>query len=167
MFSRIKLKIKEKLSDNQNLFLESFRNKKVINSFNEIYNESKLSQRKYKSLLIDGGYYNLNYYYRIQLLRAALKSAQIKENALIWDCNINLCRNILNSIGINNLFYFPKSFNKDISLESENLAKKINSREDLINLKLPHLIPGAFLYDTILKRQRSATVNIKYMILVV
>ena len=161
VFSRIKLKIKEKLSDNQNLLLESFRNKKVINSFNEIYNESKLSQRKYKSLLIDGGYYNLNYFYRIQLLRAAIKSAQIKENAFIWDCNINLCKNILNSIGVNNLFYFPKSFNKDISLESENLAKKINSREDLINLKLPHLIPGAFLYDTILKRQRSATVNIK------
>ncbi len=161
MLSRIKLSIKAKLSNNQNSFFEGFRNKKVINSFNKIYNETKLRQRKYKSLLIDGGYYNLNYFYRIQLLRSAIRSSELKENAFIWDCNINICRNILNSIGVKNISYFPQDFNKEIFRESESLAKKIKTREDLIKLRLPHLIPGAFLYDSILKRQRSATVNVE------
>ncbi len=153
MLNRLKIKINNQLS--------VYKNKKVLRVIKRIYTSSTNSQKKYKSLLIDGGFYNLNYFYRIQLLRTALKSDQIKEHAFIWDCNINVCKNILNSIGIKNISYFPKSFNKDIFLESEKLAKKINSKEDLINLKLPHNIPGAFLYDTILKRQRSATVNIR------
>ena len=128
MLSRIKLSIKAKLSNNQNSFFEGFRNKKVINSFNKIYNETKLRQRKYKSLLIDGGYYNLNYFYRIQLLRSAIRSSELKENAFIWDCNINICRNILNSIGVKNISYFPQDFNKEIFRESESLAKKIKTR---------------------------------------
>ena len=61
MFSKIKLKVIEKFRKNTNLFFENFINKKVIDSLNEIYKNSKNVQKKYKSLLIDGGYYNLNY----------------------------------------------------------------------------------------------------------
>ena len=160
MLVRIKQKIIEKINKNGNSIFEPAKNKETINALKEIFNDTKNSRNKYKNLLLDGGFYNLGYFYRLQLIRSALKSSQIKEHAFIWDCNINFCKNILNSIGIKNISYFPKSFNKDIFLESEKLAKKINSKEDLINLKLPHNIPGAFLYDTILKRQRSATVNI-------
>ena len=78
--------------------------KLIINSFNKILKNSKNSQRKYKNLLIDGGFYNLGYFYRLQLLRAALKGNQIKEHAFIWDCNIKLCKKLLKSIGIKTSF---------------------------------------------------------------
>ena len=41
------------------------------------------------------------------------------------------------------------------------LTQKIASKNDLIRINLPYLIPGAYLYDMILKIQRKATVDIK------
>tara|TARA_Y100001978_G_C23697425_1_gene438434 strand:+ start:260 stop:1858 length:1599 start_codon:yes stop_codon:yes gene_type:complete len=161
MLRKIKLKISEKLNPKSNVLFEKLKNKEVIDSLNEIYKNSNNEQKKYKSLLIDGGYYNLNYYYRLQLLRTALKSKTIKEYAFVWDCNLNTCKNLLKAIGIKNISSLSGSFDKEISLKAENLLKNINSKKDIININLPYNIPGTLLYDTILKRQRCATVNIK------
>lgn len=144
-----------------NSVLNYLKSIKAINSINKIYTQSKNNQNKYKSLLLDGGFYNLGYFYRLQLIRSALKSEKIKEHAFIWDSNLSKCKNLLKLIGIKNIFVLKGDFNKDIYLKAENIAKEINSCQDLLNIKLPYKLPGQFLYDTVLKRQRKDTVDLK------
>jgi len=161
VLDRIKLKIINKLNINGNIIFEKAKNKSTIKALNLIFNETKNCRSKYKSLLLDGGFYNLGYFYRLQLLRSALKSEQTKEHAFIWDCNIEVCRNLLKSIGIYKIFSFEKNFDANLLAKAEYLNQKINSNQDLIKIKLPHSIPGAYLYDMILKIQRKATVDLK------
>jgi len=160
MFNKIKPLIVEKLYEYPYSIKENYNNKKCVNSLKYFFENSKNNQRKFKSFLIDGGYYNLAYFYRLQLLRSALKSKKIKENAFIWDCNLNVCKSLLKNIGIRNITFMDTSFDKDISSKAKTIMKKINSKSDLINIKLPYDIPGLFLYDTVLKRQRSASIDI-------
>ena len=133
MFRKILVKAKQKLSNKKKLFIENLKNKKLIYPLNQIYKLSNINQKKYKSLLIDGGYYNLNYFYRLQLVRASIKSNIIKEYAYIWDSNENLCKKILQSIGIKNISFFKVKLDKEISLRTENIFKKISFKEDIIN----------------------------------
>ena len=105
MLGRIKLKIINILNIKGNIIFEKAKNKNTINGFNKIYNETKNCRSKYQSLLLDGGFYNLGYFYRLQLIRSALKSSQTKEHAFIWDCNIKECRNLLTSIGIQKISF--------------------------------------------------------------
>ena len=161
MLRTIVKKIIQKLTNKKNSFIENFKNKKIIYSFNQIYKLSNTNQRKYKRILLDGGYYNLNYFYRLQLFRTAIKSNIIREYAYIWESNVNLCKTLLNGIGIKNIFFFQvNNIDKEIFLESENITKKIKQNKDIINLKLPYGIPGGFLYDSILKRQKCASINV-------
>ena len=160
MLGRIKQKIIEKINKNGNSIFEPTKNKKTINALKEIFNDTKNSRNKCKSLLLDGGFYNLGYFYRLQLIRSALKSSQIKEHAFIWDCNIKVCRNFLNSIGIKNIHSLENKLDKNLINKAQELIQKINSNSDLIKIKLPHLIPGEYLYDMILKNQRKGSVDI-------
>ena len=160
VLGRIKLEIINKLNINGNTIFENYKNKNTINALNSILNETKNCRSKYKSLLLDGGFYNLGYFYRLQLLRSALKSGKTKEHAFIWDCNIKVCKNLLNSIGIDKIFFLEKISDHNLLAEADYLSQQINSKKDLISIKLPHLIPGAYLYDMILKIQRKATVDI-------
>ena len=95
MIGRIKQKIIKKINKHGNSIFETAKNKETINALKKIFNETKNSRNKYKSLLLDGGFYNLGYFYRIQLIRSALKSSQIKEHAFIWDCNVKVCKDFL------------------------------------------------------------------------
>ena len=47
MLRKIKLKISEKLSPKSNVFFENLKNKKVIDSLNEIYKNSNNELKKY------------------------------------------------------------------------------------------------------------------------
>ena len=160
MLGRIKQKIINILNIKGNIIFEKAKNKNTINALNKIYHETKNCRSKYKSLLLDGGFYNLGYFYRLQLIRSALKSSQTKEHAFIWDCNIKLCRKLLNSIGIKNISSLKGDFDKEIFSKAENYLTKITSKKDLLNIKLPFNIPGSFLYDSVLKLQKTASVNI-------
>ena len=112
-------------------------------------------------MLIDGGFYNLGYFYRLQLIRAAIKSKKTKEKAYIWDCNYKICKFLLNAIGIKDITYLIRNFKRDVYLDAEKLAKRIKTKEDILKVKLPFDVPGSFLYDVILKMQRLPTVDLK------
>ena len=112
-------------------------------------------------MILDGGFYNLGYQYRLQLLRAALKLKIENEHAFIWDCNIHICKNFLKSIGIKNISYLKDFYTKENKREAEKIAKEIDSKSALLNYIFPDDVPGIFLYDVILKGQKSATLDIK------
>ena len=61
MLVRIKQKIIEKINKNGNSIFEPAKNKETINALKEIFNDTKNSRNKYKTLLLDGGFYNLGY----------------------------------------------------------------------------------------------------------
>jgi hypothetical protein len=61
---------------------EYFINFNILNSYNKILEYSnKKKDLGYKNILLDGGFYNLGYFYRLQLIRAALNSQEKNENA--------------------------------------------------------------------------------------
>ena len=78
---RIKQKIIEKINKNGNSILNPLKIKKH-NALKEIFNDTKNSRNKYKNLLLDGGFYNLGYFYRLQLIRSALKLVKLKNMLL-------------------------------------------------------------------------------------
>lgn len=116
---------------------------------------SALSRR----LLIDGHFFNPGYFYRVQLFRAAMGSGSGDELGFFWRHNSQHCAQILRTLGVRKTHrYFPRTDPRLRSIATQ-LAQKIRSGDDLLELEFPHKIPASFLYDDILKRQRSATVN--------
>ena len=161
MYRQVKINISNFIHENIKAYKIIFDDKKVINSLNNILDYKKNNKLiDYKNVLIDGGFYNLGYYYRLQLLRASIYSEGINELGFIWDCNEKICKNVLRSIGIKNIYFLKDFFHEKYLDEAEYIAKKIKSKSDLIEYDYPFGVPGAYLYDFILKGQRAATVNI-------
>ena len=143
-------------------YTEIYKNIKISKAYKEILKYEKQEKKTiFKNIIFDGGFYNLGYFYRLQLLRAALNSENLNEYTFIWDCNKYVCKNLLNKIGLKNISYLKEFFTKENKIKSEKISKKINSKSDLINYRFPHGVPGLLLYDAILKGQKSATLNIK------
>ena len=142
-------------------FLEIYKNFKIINSYKKIltYKVNK-KNLNFKNIIIDGGFYNLGYLYRLQLIRAALNSEKINEHAFIWDTNKILCRKILRSFGIKNIHALDDFYTKDQIIEAEIISKNIKNKIDIINYSFKFGVPGSFLYDFILKSQKKPTVDL-------
>ena len=161
MFSDFKTQLGNQFHEKLNSYFENFSNKNVIKSYKEILKIKNYKSLKYKKLLIDGHFYNLGYFYRLQLLRSALSSPDLVEHAYIWDYNKIICRNILKSIGIKFITDMSKNNNKIILEEAEIIANSFKNPIDIINYDFPEGIPGSYVFDVILKKQRSNYVDIK------
>ncbi len=161
MFSKLKIRLSKWLSNNFQSYLEIISNKKIVNSYNQLLSLNKSKPQKYERLLVDGHFYNLGYFYRLQLLRSAIFSPTLIEHAYIWNYNKKICKNILKSIGIKGITQMGRAYDKDILVEAEIISKRITKPIDIINYKFPEGIPGSYLYDVILKKQRSNKVEIK------
>lgn len=161
MIHNLKKRISNNFHENFNSFIENRKNRKTITAYNQILEISNSKSFAYKKLLFDGHFYNLGYFYRLQLLRSSVFSNIIKEYAYIWNSNQRICRNILKSIGIKNIYDLSKKNDENILLESENIADSFKSPKDIIDYPFPEGVPGSFLYDVILKKQRSNTVSLK------
>lgn len=113
-----------------------------------------------RRLLLDGHFMNPGYWYRLQLLRAAVGADQGDELAFVWRHNTAECTRILQTLGVRKIItYFPRTDQKLCS-EARRLASSLRSGDDLLNLQFPYEVPASFLYDTTLKRQRAATINV-------
>ena len=161
MFHKLKVKISQKIHNNFYSHFINLKNKKVLEKFNTIINDNSIKSNKFNKLLIDGGFNNLGYFYRLQLFRAAVRSKKIEEKAFIWDCNYKICKFLLISLGIKDITYLIKGFKREIYKDAERLARNIKTKEDILNISLPFNVPGSFLYDVILKMQRLPSVDLK------
>ncbi len=161
MFISFKKKISNNIHENITSHFINFKNIKVKLSYKKIFDEAKNNPLKYRKCLIDGSFYNLGYFYRLQIFRAAIKNKKLEEHAYIWNFNKTICRNILNSLGIHSITDMSQYKNVNLIAEAENICNNIKHPSDIINYKYPEEIPGLYLYDVILKKQRNKTVNIK------
>lgn len=160
MIKSIKIRISNIIHNNIKSKIENLSNRELIKSYNNIINYSAVKKEKYKNLLIDGSFYNLGYFYRLQLLRAAIKSADLKEHAFVWNYNKRICKYLLRNLGINNIYDLSKKSINSLLLKAEKMAEGISSNEDILELKFPFRVPSTHFYDYVLKKQRKATINI-------
>jgi hypothetical protein len=114
------------------------------------------------SILIDAMWDNPNYWIRYTLLRCALGLSSGREIGVLGSFRASYCRQTLKRFGIKNIvqvmdLYRDEAANRENALRLMSLTKKPG---DILQWKLPEDVPADLVYDGILKRQRTAYVNL-------
>lgn len=113
--------------------------------------------------LIDGMWYNPNFWYRLTLLRAALGTAAGEEVGLLGEYSRGRSRGTFRSLGINSLRSFPdlvKAARSEAATLADRILADTRTADDILRWKLPMGFPAEMVYDGLLKFQRAAMVNI-------
>lgn len=115
------------------------------------------------NVLIDGSWDNPNFWYRYTLLRAALGLSSGREIGLLGPYSRDAVSGTFHSFGIgtiDDLTTSPLSW-----AEAHDAAQKLLTTTrrpaDILAWELPGGMPATIVYDGILKRQRSATVDLR------
>jgi hypothetical protein len=127
-------------------------------TFVEMAGEVPVARR----VLVDGMFDNPGYWYRLTIFRAALGLDRAHEIGLTGVHSVVSSRKTLNRLGINEVVAFDSLNDSSHTLreDAKKLAASIKYPEDILELKLPHGLPPSFLYDAILKRQKTAIVDV-------
>lgn len=119
-------------------------------------------------VLVDAMWDNPNYWIRYTLIRAALGLSQSKEVGVLGQYRSRECRLTLKRFNISEIVQIVQLCG-DLNLhraEARRLLAETKTPDDILSWRLPHDFPGDFVYDGILKRQRTACVNIEDPMLV-
>lgn len=113
--------------------------------------------------LIDGTWFNANYWYRVCLARAAMATVEGEEFGLLGPHSASRSRKSFVRHGIKNIRTLADAA-KQVKVEAAALAGRLvagtKSANDILNWRMPNGLPASFVYDHILKRQRTAEVNV-------
>ena len=134
--------------------------KKVYKKLNSL-TENKIATKNKESFIIDGHYYNFGYFFRLQLIRNATESYLGREVGFIYKYNQKKCTSFLKNTGVSIIEKMPYTFSSDVLFEANQIFKKINRPEDILEIRLPHNAPANHLYDYIIKRQKLGKVNVE------
>ena len=113
-------------------------------------------------VLVDGMFDNPGYWYRMNVFRAALGLHQAEVVGLTGPHRAASSRKTLSRCGIGEVLAFDALAGdaRATRAEARRLAGLVKRPEDVLDLRLPHDLPASVLYDAILKRQRSAAVDV-------
>ena len=113
-------------------------------------------------VLIDGLFDNPNYWYRVALLRAALGLGRGREIGLVGPFNTKAVRRTFAAFGIDDVIDHRRQApdQNEMRPAARKLLSGTRRPADILDWDLPDDLPGAFLYDGLLKRQRSAEVDL-------
>lgn len=113
--------------------------------------------------LIDGMWYNANFWYRLSLFRAATGSAGGEEVGILGSQNAGRSRESFARLGIGRTRSFP-ALVREARAEAVMLADRAlaatHSAGDILHWQMPMGFPAAMIYDGFLKYQRLADVDI-------
>jgi hypothetical protein len=113
-------------------------------------------------VLVDAMWDNPNYWIRYTLLRAALGLAKGHEVGVLGPYCAKSCSRTLEHFGISEKVHIT-ALREDFETyrkEAQRLLDYTKTPDDILRWKLPHDLPADFLYDGILKRQRTACVDL-------
>lgn len=117
---------------------------------------------EYERVLIDGMWYNPNYWFRFGLLKSALGLSNAKLYGVYGKYNKGKTSKIFNHFRINQTYMFFPKYSE--YYKAHQLAKEIITNthhvDDILEWKLPNNFPAEIVYDGMQVRQRSAYVNI-------
>ncbi len=117
-------------------------------------------------ILIDAIFDNPNYWFRVSLARAALGTVHGQEVGILGSHNFEKCLATLNRLGISQIDTVTEASPRRFRSAARSLLAEVKTADDLLELKLPHGLPAATLYDMVQKRQRAAVVNVRDPMLV-
>src|SRR5262245_25238273 len=113
--------------------------------------------------LIDGAWFNANYWYRVSLARAAMMTTCGEEFGILGTQNASRSRGTFARLGIKSIRSLGE-IPDEMRSEAQKLAKRAiadtKSSADILNWQMPNTLPASIVYDYILKRQRTAQVDI-------
>lgn len=115
------------------------------------------------AVLIDGQWDNPNYWLRTSLVRAAVGLPNGREVGLLGQYLRRECSQTMNDLGIE-----VRQAHDQIPVDADEVAREADRLQsitrdayDILAWDLPGGVPGAILYDGILKRQRLASVDVR------
>jgi hypothetical protein len=115
-----------------------------------------------RCVLVDAMWDNPNYWIRYTLLRAALGLANEHEVGALGHYRARSCSRTLERFGISDklqITVLQEDF-KTYRDEARRLLDRTKTPDDILRWQLPHDFPADFVYDGILKRQRTAYVDL-------
>jgi hypothetical protein len=114
------------------------------------------------TVLVDGMWDNPNYWIRYALLRRALGLAGAREIGITGRWRADETAGTFRALGIGSVVNLDSEARAvgDLGPEAAAYVKSLGSPDDLLTRPLPEGIPTDFLYDAVLKKQRTATVEV-------
>ena len=154
-FSIINNFINQLLTANKRNLVEK-KLKDLINNNQKIVNK-KISKR----CLLDATFDGPNYWFRYGILRSALNESYI-EFAITSKFNKNKIKKTLKNFGIKKKFFIGlnKKIEEKYIIKAKKIVSNLSIPDDFLHIKLPYDAPPEDLYDSLLKFQRKATLNI-------
>lgn len=120
-----------------------------------------------KRVLVDGSWYNPNFWLRYALFRRALSLSEVSEVGMLGVHARAETRQTLDLFGINERVDLGKRIvPAKFIADARALLRGVTSPDDIMALQLPDDFPAAALYDGLLKRQRRSAVDIDDPLLV-
>lgn len=119
-------------------------------------------------VLVDGSWENPNYWYRYALLRAALNVPRDGEVGFIGPYQRQTASRTLRAFGASTILDFEllRKRRPKAAAMAAALLRSVRSPTDIIDWDLPSGLPGAVVYDGILKRQRLGRVDLEDPLLI-
>ena len=113
------------------------------------------------TVLVDGMWDNPNHWIRYSMLHALNRKDPSARHGFLGEHNKRSQRKTLANFGIISLWDCDDhtKLRQDINGQAREFVRSATSADDILEWKLPYAIPGSFLYDYILKRQRAPTVD--------
>ncbi|CAN0564593.1 unnamed protein product, partial [Laminaria digitata] len=131
-----------------------------------LYDMAQQQPGEARRTLIDGMFDNPNYWLRAGLARAALGTANGEEIGLTGPYRSREVTKTFNALGVTRTVAFDDALSTTAlaaaRVLTEELCAQSNSPDDIVSWDLPESYPGAMIYDAILKRQRSASVDVNH-----
>lgn len=114
------------------------------------------------TVLVDGTWDHPNYWVRYSLLRRAVGLHSAHEIGLVGPYRVEECSRTFARLGIKRTVRIDAlrgDYDRN-RREALHLLSQTKTPDDILCWQLPYGFPAAFVYDGILKRQRSASVNL-------
>jgi len=113
------------------------------------------------TVLIDGSWYNPNYWWRLTLLRRALGTSKAREVGFLGRYQQRASRKTMRDLGVGAFVRYAdfRPGNADARRQAEALVAAAAGPDDVGKWQLPDGYPAACAYDTFLKNLRTAEVD--------
>ena len=115
------------------------------------------------TVLVDGKWDNPHYWFRYALLRSALGCSHGREIGLLGSSRRNEQARTMKQFGFSKIHdllkHKPDFKTRDLATQ---LSRSVQTPEDILRLELPYGFPADTFYDSILKLQRQAFVQVDH-----
>jgi hypothetical protein len=121
----------------------------------------KQAQPVARKVLIDGAWYNANYWIRLAIVRRALRLQGAIEVGLLGPYSRNRTRLAFRAFGISRFVDMHRRVRSYSYLQiAKEMLRGVEVPSDVLRLTLPSEFPAALFFDGVLKRQRRATIDV-------